>query len=84
MQHNVKYQGRSLEGVLRDAMGGYFGINQMQRQVINNAFQFEIIEPSALLVEEGEKAEYMYIILRGMLDVRQRLPAKQQLRGLSS
>ena len=83
-QHNVKYQGRSIEGVLRDAMSGYFGINQTQRQVINNAFTFEIIEPSALLVEEGQKADYLYIILRGMLDVRQRLPAQQQLRGIAS
>jgi CRP-like cAMP-binding protein len=55
----------------------------MQRQVINNAFQFHIIEPNSLLVEEGKQAECLYIILRGMIDVRQRLPAKQKLRGIT-
>ena len=82
-QHNIKYQGRNFEGILRDAMSGYFGINQIQRNTINDSFKFEIMEPSTLLVEEGTRAtDFIYILLRGKIDVRQRLPAKATLNGI--
>jgi len=62
-------------------MSGYYGINSLTRQIIDNAFKFEIVEPNTLLIEEGTIAEeYFYIVLRGYIDIRKKLDARADMR----
>ena len=62
-------------------MGGFYGINAKQRKVIDNAFEFVVIEPNKIIQREGDnKTEYLYVVLRGQIDIRKILPAKKEYR----
>ena len=52
--HLNLFSARSFEEIIKDAMGGFYGINAKQRKLIDNAFEFVVTEPSKILQKEED------------------------------
>ena len=62
-------------------MCGFNGTNSISRALVNESFEFEILHPNTLLVEEGTReSRYLYVILSGKIDIRRKLNAKKNQR----
>ena len=53
--HLNMFSARSFEEIIKDAMGGFYGINAKQRKLIDNAFEFVVTEPNKILQREDDK-----------------------------
>lgn len=81
--HSLYFTARFFEEAVRDSLSGFFGTNTPQRTGLLSCLSFHLVPPNTVLVEEGQsESESAFIVLKGAIDIRKRMPSKEDERRL--